>query len=171
MLDDPASLRGLIKSLIFGSIEGLRRNRLPACLSAVALVACTALALTSEFDERPQYRQWSLPEIRNAEARFFGIMQEAEETPDESLRLHYFIEGHRRARTALQAARSQRAKTVAGRAAQNELIRYYELVVEELAIIRTEGSFNESFDYIAEWKRRSADLSVIRQKWLRWVDP
>jgi len=171
MFDDPTTLRGFIKSLISGLAESLRRNKLPAGLSAVALLVCTALAVTSEFDERPQYRQWLLPEINNAEARFFGIMQEAEQTPDELWRLQYFIEGHRRAKNVLQVARSRRLQTAAGRQAQKELVRYYELVVEELAIIRTEASLNESYDYMAEWKRRNAELLPIREKWIRWVGP
>jgi hypothetical protein len=170
MFDDPTSLGGLIKSLIYGSVESLRRNKLPACLSAGALLVFTALALTSEFDERAQYRQWILPEISNADARFFEIMQEAEQTPDELWRLQYFIDGHRRAKAVLQVVRSHRPQTVAGRQAQQELIRYYELVVEELAIIRTEASLKESYDYMAEWKRRNAELLPIRQKWIRWVE-
>ncbi|HYR87800.1 MAG TPA: hypothetical protein VE422_27205 [Terriglobia bacterium] len=169
LFDDPTSVRGFIKALIYGATENLRRNRLPALLSAIALLVFTAFALTSEFDERPQYRKWVLPEINNAEGRFFGIMQEAEETTDDLWRLQYFIEGHRRAKTVLQVARSRRPQTVGGRQAQYELIRYYELVVEELAIIRTEASLNDSYDYIAEWKRRNADLLPIRQKWVRWV--
>ena len=96
-------------------------------------------------------------------------MQEAEETTDDLWRLQYFIEGHRRAKTVLQVVRSHRAQTFAGRQAQDELIRYYELVIEELAIIRTEASLNDSYDYIAEWKRRNGELLPIRQKWVRWL--
>jgi hypothetical protein len=169
LFDDPTSFRGFIKALIYGAVENLRRNKLPALLSAIALLIFTALALTSEFNERPQYRQWILPEINNAETRFFGIMQEAEETTDDLWRLQYFIEGHRRAKTVLQVVRSHRAQTFAGRQAQDELIRYYELVIEELAIIRTEASLNDSYDYIAEWKRRNGELLPIRQKWVRWL--
>ena len=60
--------------------------------------------------------------------------------------------------------------TVRGRKAQGELVRYYELVDEQLAIIRTELSFKESYDYINEWKRRDAELLPIRQQWLMWLD-
>ena len=59
--------------------------------------------------------------------------------------------------------------TARGRKAQGELVRYYELVDEELAIIRTELSFKESYDYISEWKRRDAELLPIRKQWLTWL--
>jgi hypothetical protein len=44
-------------------------------------------------------------------------------------------------------------------------------VDEQLAIIRTEMSFNESFDYIGEWKRRNAELMPIRNQWIAWLQP
>ena len=59
-------LREFLKSIVRNWIEGLRRNKLPAALSAIALIVTTALALTSDFDERPRYRQLILPEIRKA---------------------------------------------------------------------------------------------------------
>ena len=96
-------------------------------------------------------------------------MDEAAAEPDANLRLQYFLEGHRRAKTALQLIRSERPFTPAGRRAHRELVRYYELVDEQLSIIRTEASFNDSLDYMTEWKYRSADLLPIRQRWLDWI--
>jgi len=158
-----------LRSLVHSLFDGLRRNKFPASLSAIALILCTALAFTSDYDERPRYRELILPKISKAEQQFFAIMQQAETEPDELRRLHYFLEGHRRAKTALRVVREQHSMTAAGRKAQRELVRYYELVDEQLAIIRTELSFKESYDYISEWKHRNAELIPIRERWLTWV--
>jgi hypothetical protein len=158
--------------LIFRScVDGLRRNKIPAAMAALALVLTTALTLTSDFDERPRYRKFILPEIQKVEQQFFSVMDEAAQEPDESWRLRFFLEGHRRAKTALRVVSEERPMTPAGRKAQRELVRYYELVDEQLAIIRTEMSFNESYDYISEWKRTDAELMPIRERWLRWIQP
>jgi len=164
-MDFQEFLRSLVRSLL----DGLRRNRLPASSSAIALILCTALAFTSDYDERPRYRELILPKISKAEQQFFTMMQEAEKEPDELRRLHYFLEGHRRAKMALGIVRRNRPITPRGRKAQGELLRYYELVDEQLAIIRTELSFKESYDYISVWKRRNAELQPIRERWLTWV--
>jgi hypothetical protein len=164
-MDLPEFLTSLIRS----GLEGLRRNKLPAALAAIAVVLTTALAFRSDFDERPRYRQVILPEIRKAEQQFFAIMEEAERQPSELWRLHYFLEGHRRAKGALRVVTAERPMTAAGREAQRELARYYELVDEQLAIIRTELSWNPSYDYIGEWKRRNAELLPIRERWVKWI--
>ena len=164
-------LREFLKSIVRNWIEGLRRNKLPAALSAIALIVTTALALTSDFDERPRYRQLILPEIRKAEQPFFTVMDEAALQTDDIQRLLFFLEGHRRAKAALRVIVAEHPMTEAGRKAQRELARYYELADEQLAIIRTEMSFNESFDYIGEWKRRNAELMPIRNRWLAWLQP
>jgi len=149
--------------------DGLRRNKLPASLSLIALILSTALASTSEFDERPRYRKLILPHIAKAEQQFFTMMEEAERQPDDLWRLQYFLEAHRRAKSALRVIRDEHPMTASGRKAQRELVRYYELVDEYLAIIRTEMSLNESYDYIAEWKERNNELMPIRERWLAWV--
>src|SRR5262245_37863583 len=158
-----------LKSLLRSCVEGLRRNKLPAALSAVALVLTTALAFTSDYDERPRYRKLILPHISKAEQQFFSIMNDAENEPDALWRLQYFLEGHRRAKAVLRVIKEEHPMTAAGRRAQLELARYYELLDEQLAIIRTEFSFNESYDYIAEWKRRNAELLPFRNRWLVWL--
>ena len=158
-----------LKSLARSSSEGLRRNKLPACLSLMALVLTAALALTSNFDERPWYRKTILPGINKVETPFFEVMREAEQEPNELWRARYFLEGHRRAKAALRTIASERPMTETGKKAQRELIRYYELVDEELAIIRTEMSNSESYDYIAEWKKVEAQLLPIRARWEEWL--
>jgi hypothetical protein len=164
-------LAEFLRSLIRSAVDGVRRNKLPASLSLIALVLTTALVLTSEFDERPRYRKLILPQINKAERRFLDIMNEAEQTSDDRLRLLYFLEGHRSAKNVLRTVRSEHPMTPAGKKAQAGLIRYYELVDEELAIIRTQMSYDDSFDYIAEWKRWNADALPIREQWAKWVQP
>jgi hypothetical protein len=151
--------------------EALRRNKLPVFLSVIALVLTTTLALTSDYDERPRYRKFILPKIEKAERQFFDIMREAERESDPDWRAAYFIEGHRRAKAALRVASEERPATPVARKAQRELVRYYDLVTEEIAIIRTEMSFNENYDYLAEWKRRNAELMPIRARWVAWIEP
>jgi len=168
--DDLNSFSGFVQSVTHSSVEGLRRNKLPALLSALAVALTTALAMTSDFDERPRYRRFVLPEIEKAEKQFFDAMDEAAQTSNDLWRVRYFIEAHRRAKAALRAIRSAHAMTATGRKAHNELIRYYESVDEELAIIRTEMSFNESYDYIDEWKRKNAELLPIHERWASWVN-
>ena len=159
----------LLQSIGRNTVEGIRRNKLPACLSLLALTLATAFAVTSDFDERPRYRKFILPEIQKVENQFFAVMQEAEQEPDERWRLLYFLEAHRRAKSALQTIRSERAMTATGRRAHGELIRYYELVDEELAIIRTEMSNKESYDYIDAWRHTNTELLAIRQHWQDWL--
>ncbi len=164
-------LRDFLGLLIRSLFDSLRRNKLPAALSAIALILTTALAFTSDYDERPRYRKLILPEITKAEQQFFTMMEEAERQTDDIRRLQYFVEGHRRAKSVLRLVRDEHPMTVSGRRAQRELVRYYELLDEQLAIIRTEMSLYESYDYIAEWKLRNAELMPIRERWLRWVTP
>jgi hypothetical protein len=136
----------------------------------VAVVFTTALAVTSEYDERPRYRKFILPEIHEAEMQFFNVMGLAESETAEPERTLDFIEAHRRAKNVLKVIRSERPMTEVGRNAQFELARYYELADEELSIIRTEMSYDESYDYIAEWKRSNAQLMTIRDRWLKWLN-
>src|SRR5437879_8956985 len=94
-----------LSALSRSCIEALRRNKIPACLSVGTLVLTTALALTGDFDERPRYRKFILPEIANAENQFMEAMREAEQETSEPLRSLYFLEGHRRAKAVLGVLR------------------------------------------------------------------
>ena len=170
LFQEEMELVELVRSLRRSIHEGIRRNKLPVCLSLVAMVVTTAFALTSEFDERPRYRKVILPNIEKAESQFFDAMRDAEKQTDEPWRTLYFIEGHRRAKNALQVIRSERPMTIGGKKAQAELVRYYELVDEALAIIRTEMSNKDSYDYIGEWKRSNAQLLPFRERWLDWLN-
>ena len=169
MFDDSTSLGGFFKLLAYGGIEAIRRNKVAACLSVFALVVSTALAVNSQFDERPRYRALILPEVARAESQFFAAVQEAEQTQNDDWRLQYFLAAHSKAKDVLRIAKSQSPTSAAGRKAHGELIRYYELVNEQLAIIRTEMSLYESLDYMAEWKRENAGLLPTRERWVTWV--
>jgi hypothetical protein len=163
-------LNEFVKALARSVQESIRRNKLPASLSLIALILTTALALTSDYDERPRYRRTILPEIHKAEMQFFDVMHLAETEQAEPERTLYFIEAHRRAKSVLRVIRSERPLTPAGKNAQLELARYYDLVDEELSIIRTQMSNDETYDYIAEWKRSNASLQQIRANWLKWLN-
>lgn len=169
MFDDPTSLSGFVNSLVAGSLDALRRNKLPALLAALTLVVSSALALNIQFDERARYSSMILPDIEHAEKQFFATMDVADQTADELWRLQYFLDAHHRAKDVLRIAKSNYPTTVAGRRAHAELIRYYELVDEELAIVRTEMSLNEKLDYMSEWKMQKSELSPIRERWLSWI--
>ena len=169
MFDDPTSPAGFAKLLVSGSLEAVRRNRLAASLAAVALVVSTALAFNSHFDERPRYRAQILPDVERADSQFFAAMHEAEQTQNEAWRLQYFLAAHSKAKEVIRIAKSSVPTTAAGRKAHGALIRYYSLVNEELAIIRTEMSLHETLDYMAEWRRGNTGLLPIREQCIRWV--
>ena len=163
-------LADFVQALIRSVADSIRRNKLPAGLSLVALILTATLAFTSQYDERPRYRKFVLPPIHKAEMQFFDVMSMAESEQDESTRILYIVEGHRRAKNALNVIRSEYPMTETGKNAQFELERYYELVDEELAIIRTQMSFDASYDYIAEWKNSNAKLLLIRDRWQKWLN-
>src|SRR5262249_1074432 len=100
-----------LKSLLRSCLEGLRRNKLPASLSAIALILTTTLAFTSDYDERPRYRKLILPHISKAEQQFFSMMQAAEQETDDLWRLQYFLEGHRRAKAVLRVVMEEHPMT------------------------------------------------------------
>ena len=127
------------------------------------------LAITIQYDERPLYRQTTLPAIRKAEAEFFKSMDLAEHAPGESWRLQYFLIAHGRAKEVIRVASDYHPQTPDGIRAHGELIGYYRLVNENIAIIRTEMSLNQKLDYLAEWKKDEMALEHIRQNWLDWV--
>src|SRR5207247_7298708 len=112
MADDLNSFSGFVQSVTHSSVDGLRRNKLPAFLSAVALALTTALAMTSDFDERPRYRRFVLPEIEKAEQQFLEAMSEAEQTPNDLWRVRSFIVAHRRGKTALPTITTAHAMAV-----------------------------------------------------------
>lgn len=163
------SLRSLVSSIVRNLLEGVRRNKLATSLALLAFLGGGALAFSSQYDERPRYREVILPDIERAEALFFRMLSAAENPPSEDWRLSYFLTAHIKAKDILHLAKARQPKTRAGMKAHAELIRYYDLVIEELAIIRTQMSVDEDMDYLAAWRTGNARLKPIRDRWLSWV--
>ena len=168
-LNNEPTLRGLIGGLLSGLVGALRENKLAAILALFACVFTSFLAFNARYDERPRYRQLILPNIERAESNFTITMDNAQHAPSELWRLHYFLTAHLKVKDVLRAARDRYPTTNEGLAAHREFIRYYELVNEEISIIRTQMSVDEQMDYWAEWKRRQAALQPIRDSWITWV--
>jgi hypothetical protein len=168
-VSEEPTLRDLLRSLASTFFSSLRRNKLATSLSVVACVVVTFLAFDIRYDERPRYRKLFLPEIERAEAAFLATMEQADLAADEVSRLNYFVLAHAQARAVFRIAAKQKPITGDAMRAHGELMRYYELVIEEIAIIRTEMSLNQNLDYLAEWKKQEAALRPIRDKWVAWL--
>jgi hypothetical protein len=167
--DDEVSLLGFLRSLGLGFVAVLRHNKIAATLAAVALVATTLLAVTSQYDERPRYRQVVLPDIQEAETQFSNLIQAAVQTNNENWRIYYFIDAHQKARDILDLLRRRWPHTRDGIRAHGELIRYYELITEDFAIIRTQMSLDEKLDYMAAWRKAQAERWPVHEQWAEWV--
>jgi hypothetical protein len=139
-------------------------------MALIALLVTTFLALNSEYDERDRYRRVILPDLERAEGQFFGRIADSENAINDLWRLHYFLTAHSKAKDVLNLARSRKPRTKAAIAAHQELIRYYELATEDIAIIRTEMSIDENFDYLAAWSKEQSALEPIHARWKRWVN-
>ena len=168
--EESVSFSVFARSIANALIEGLGRNKLPALLAGGTLVVTTTLAVTAEYHEQPRYRQLFMPDFTKAESRFIAAMNAAEKATDADWKAHYFVDAHRGVTSLLYLARTYHPRTAGGRRAQRELVRYYELVDEELAIIRTKMSLDESYDYIDEWKEWNGQAMRIRQRWADWVN-
>jgi len=168
MADEP-TLRGLLRAIALGALNAVRQNKLAAVLSLFACVGGTYLAVSIQYDERPQYRLKILPGIKRAEAEFFKALDAADSASTDVWRLQYFLIAHGKAKEVLKIAKESEPVTPEGIRAHGELIRYYSLVNENMAIIRTEMSINQKLDFLAEWKKVRIKLEPIRNNWLTWV--
>jgi hypothetical protein len=164
-----ASLRWLLRSLAHGLADGLRQNKVAAALAFLTLLASTVLALSSQFDERPRYREFILPDLLRIEGRFLSTMRYADHAPKEEWRLFYFLTAHDQIKDILRTAKGSWPASASARRAHGDFIRYYEAANEEFAIIRTEMSMKPELDYLAAWKKRDAKLRPFRDNWERWV--
>src|SRR4029079_14486128 len=161
MAEEP-TVRGLLHSLALGFINSMRQNKLAAALAVFACVGGTYLAVTLQYDERPRYRQTILPDIKRAEAEFFKALDAADRASTDGWRLQYFLVAPGKAKEVRKIARESEPMTPEGVRAHSELFRYYELVNEYMAIIRTEMSMNQKLDFLAEWKKVRIKLEPIR---------
>ena len=174
---DPSDLRGdepsigrVGASIAWSIAEGLGRNKLAACFSLAALLVFLPLAVGIRYDERPRYRQVILPEFERLEARYDAALDRAENGPTELRRLYHFLSAHREAVEVLQYLRSRRPTTAAGMQAHDGLIRYYELIDEHFAILRTETSLRPEIDFMARWQEVQADLAPLYDRWVVWIE-
>ena len=167
---DEPSIGRVGASIAWSIAEGLGRNKLAACFSLVALLVFLPLAVGIRYDERPRYRQVILPEFERLEARYDGALDRAENGPTELWRLYHFLSAHREAVEVLQYLRSRRPTTAAGMQAHGDLIRYYELVDEHFAILRTEMSLKPEIDFLARWQKVQADLAPLYDRWAVWIE-
>ena len=163
------SFRSFVSSIARNLVDGFRRNKLAAVLALTAFLAATTFALNSPYDERPRYREVILPDIERAETRFVRMLEASETAPNELWRLHYFLTAHIEARRLLELVKGRQPKTRSAIRAHAELIRYYDLVTEEMAIIRTQMSVDEKMDYLGEWQSIHDRLKPIRDGWAQWV--
>jgi hypothetical protein len=168
MAEEP-TLSGLIAALALGAFNSVRQNKLAAALALLACVGGSYLAVSIQYDERPRYRQTVLPDIKRAEAEFFKALDAADHASTDTWRLQYFLIAHGKAKDVLKIAKENEALTPEGIRAHGELIRYYSLVNENMAIIRTEMSINQKLDFLGEWKKVRIKLEPIRNSWLTWV--
>ena len=168
-LNDEPRVRDLVRSLVSGFLTAIRENRIAAAMAVAAGILTSFLAFTMRYDERPRFREIHLPAIERAEASFTSIMNSAEEAPNDTWRVYYFLNAHLKVPEVRRRIQDQRPSTAEGRAAHDELIRYYKLVDEEMSIIRTQMSLNDDLDYWGEWKREQARLELVRAKWINWV--
>jgi hypothetical protein len=164
------TLRGLFGALALGVFNSMRQNRLAAALAVFACIGGTYLAVSIQYDERPRYRETVLPDIKRAEAEFFKALDAADRASSELWRLQYFLIAHGKAKEVLTIARQSEAMTPEGIRAHGELIRYYSLVNENIAIIRTEMSINQKLDFLGDWKKVRVKLEPIRNNWITWAE-
>ena len=168
-LNDEPSVLDLVRGLTSAFFAVIRENRIAAAMAVAAGILTSFLAFTMRYDERPRFREIHLPTIEKAEAGFSSIMKSAENAPNDTWRLYYFLSAHMKVPEVVRRIQDQRPSTAEGRAAHDELIRYYKLVDEEISIIRTQMSINDDLDYWGEWKREQARLEPVRAKWINWL--
>ena len=164
-----SSIRGLMGAIASSIAEGIRQNKLSAVLALLALLVFIPL-IGIQYDERPRYRRFILPEIERLEARYHAAIKRSEDGPTDTWQLYHFIDAHRRAGDVLEHLRTRKPVTGLGIEAHGELILYYELVNEHFAILRTEMSLAMDMDFLSRWKEVDLDLKPIHDRWADWVD-
>ena len=163
------SLRGLTAAIVRGAVDGIRANRVAAAFALIAVIVTTVLSLGSQYDERPRYREVTLPEIRRYEGRYLDAIRDAENASNEDWQVFYFVEAHIKAKEALQLIRQRYPHSRAGIRAHTELIHYYELIDEDFAILRTQMSLDQKVDFIAEWRQLQAKRWPLHEQWEKWM--
>ena len=164
------TLRGIALSIISSVVEALYRNKIAATSALIGLLVIVPLVLTSRYDERSRYRQVILPRIQQLEDRYRLSLELAGDSPSDSERVYYFLDAHQRAIDVLKFIRDRRAVTQDGQRAHLYLIRYYQLVDDHFAILRSEMSINQDIDFVARWDEVTQSLQKIYDEWSTWVE-
>ena len=151
------------------AVGGIRRNKIATILSTIVLIGTTLLAINTQYDERPRYRTLLLPDIAEAETRFLKCLTDAENTDNEDWRISYFITAQSRAQDVLNIAKHHWPRTREAVRAHEDLVRYYELTIEDFAIIRTQMSLDEKMDYMAAWHKVQSERWALHERWFDWV--
>ena len=167
--DDEVSLGWLIKSLAYGFVDSLRRNKVATVLATLTLVILIVLAADSQFDGLPRYRELIFPRLSRLEAVFHTNLQSAGNVSGE-WRRYYFENAHRQVKDILRAARLDRPTSYVARQKHREFIRYHELLDLEFNTIRKQMSVNPDFDYLSELTARIEELKPIRDVWAQWAE-
>ena len=169
-LDAQPSIAGIAQSVVSSLLDGVRRNKIASILALIALMVTLPLVLGTHYDERPRYRQVILPGIQRLEQRYRAALERAANAPSESGSVSHFIDAHERAVDVLDFIRSRRAVTADGTRAHLELIRYYRLVDDHFAILRSEMSIDPDIDFLSRWEETSARLQPIYDRWSTWIE-
>ncbi len=159
----------IARSIVSSLRESIRQNKLASSLALVAFLIVLPLTFGSRYDERPRYRQVILPDIERFEERYRGAIERAETAPTDIWRLYHFLDAHRSAVETLKHVRSKRTVTPEGTRAHAALIRYYELVDQHFAILRTQMSVDEEIDFLERWRDITRDIQPIHDRWASWL--
>ena len=168
--DNEVSVSWLIKSIAYGIVDGLRRNKLATALASVTLVVLLVLAVDSRFDGLDHYQEFILPRLLRLETGFLNSLRSAEGASGE-WRAYYFENAHRNLKDILRAARLDRPQGHVARTKHRELIRYYELLDSEFNRIGMQMRLNPDLDYLRQFTDKMDELKPIRDAWAQWANP
>ena len=169
-IGDEGSLRWLIRSLAYGTLAGLRQNKLAAALGFVTLAVLLALALDSRFDGLAEYQESILPRLIRLETGFISSLKAAENGSGD-WRAYYFENAHRQVKDILRAAKLSRPRAHVAKTKHREFIRYYELLDREFVNIDVQLASNPNIDYVQQLRSGMEALKPIRDTWAQWAEP
>lgn len=169
-IDTGPSIVGIGRLIAASLKNSLWANKIASILAVVALALILPLTFGVKYDERPRYRQVLLPRIQVLEKSYFNALERAGVAVDKTARLYHFLDAHRRALDVLEYVSSRSAVTAEGKSAHLALIRYYELVDEHFAILRSEISIEDEIDYLERWEQIKPDIQVLYAQWATWVE-
>ena len=166
--ESQTTVASFLHSIAREMTDGLRQDGCATLLATVALITATLLAATSRYDERPVSAD-SVAGYRQTEGQFFAALNNAEKTDNDDWRISYFVTADARARAVLTVAKRRWPTTGEAVPAHEDLVRYYELVTEDFAIIRTQMSLDTKMNYMAAWRKNQAARWPVHERWANWL--